>query len=1110
MSQVSTEKNEESVRRSNSLRPPSPTSSIKSENSKQPLEFLEDPMISYRMLEALRKGDENSIAGIWTSWPKEINLPNQPAKKAFTTPLHLAVTGATVEINKFVITNLKGININQQDVDGNTPLHLASKGGRRDVIELLLRFEEMDDTIVNFAGHTAFDLAKNEHVKNYFIARRQEFIAEKTQFLNHHLSQPTQANVTAIVHFFAENKRSKLLDINHRHPTTGSTILHQAVSIGDAKVVSQLLKMGGNVFARDKRGKSPSDLARDENVKDILRRETSSSVVASDPDQLPRLEGQLKKWTNYAGGYKARWFKLENGCLTYYKSEEDTNNAVRGALNLANSQLWIDSSDPQKFEITGRDKTKFALRASMLEEAKMWILAITQSKEYFKKHPDGQLNPTETILPVNHGHQLGNESSSTVTNEVNQIPESSPKKQVSILTRSNSVDSLNYEPPPTEENVTMSINSANTQFDLHSRLLDMLKNSLTSPGTKLEDHLGLISTLNQCLNSLNVLNTDTIQMLQKREEHYRLLYEKESKRNSLWTESLQALAKEHHHLVELYQEQQAQGTKSSKVTANLAGNNSQNAHEDTIETAEGNGMNEDEREEEDEDDEDEFFDLDDQVPMGQERVDDNEIGEDNEENTRAIDEIELEEIQVGEEKVVRAPIKRSYKGYPKDGSFRTGLPKFNSGTQPPAVSLWSVLKNAIGKDLTKISLPVHFNEPSSMLQRMAEDMEYSMLLDLASKQAGDGSERLLWVTAFAMSNYSSTDGRIAKPFNPLLGETFEYARPDRGYRYISEQVSHHPPISACYCESPNYIFYSEVDVKSNFWGKSYELLPQGVCHVYLVSADKKTVEHYTWKKVTTAITNLIVGNPTIEHYGEMEVINHSTKAVCKLNFKPNRWLSSERHVLEGSVVDNKGQQLWSLTGAWNQQLTATRVGGASDNDTTDSFANETTDVPGSKLSNFLANPNCRSTVKLWKRSPPPKEKIPFKLTPFAVTLNEMSPDLEKLLPPTDCRRRPDQRAMEDGLYDLGSEEKNRLEEKQRATRKEREAKLKAALESSPPSEHDRIHKELGYKPVWFEKAIDKDTNEGYWRFNHGYWKLREKAESVDEEPNRWEGVPRIF
>ena len=41
-----------------------------------------------------------------------------------------------------------------------------------------------------------------------------------------------------------------------------------------------------------------------------------------------------------------------------------------------------------------------------------------------------------------------------------------------------------------------------------------------------------------------------------------------------------------------------------------------------------------------------------------------------------------------------------------------------SSDDRPPMSLWAVLKNSIGKDLTKISFPVFFNEPTSMLQRM--------------------------------------------------------------------------------------------------------------------------------------------------------------------------------------------------------------------------------------------------------------------------------------------------------------------------------------------------------------------------------------------------------
>ena len=44
------------------------------------------------------------------------------------------------------------------------------------------------------------------------------------------------------------------------------------------------------------------------------------------------------------------------------------------------------------------------------------------------------------------------------------------------------------------------------------------------------------------------------------------------------------------------------------------------------------------------------------------------------------------------------------------------------------------------------------------------------------------------MAAFAVSGYSSTEGRICKPFNPLLGETYEADYPDKGLRFFSEKV----------------------------------------------------------------------------------------------------------------------------------------------------------------------------------------------------------------------------------------------------------------------------------------------------------------------------------
>jgi hypothetical protein len=110
-----------------------------------------------------------------------------------------------------------------------------------------------------------------------------------------------------------------------------------------------------------------------------------------------------------------------------------------------------------------------------------------------------------------------------------------------------------------------------------------------------------------------------------------------------------------------------------------------------------------------------------------------------------------------------------------------------------AFNLWGIMKNCIGKDLSKIPIPVNFSEPLSMLQRITEELEYSDILDKAAA-CDDQWEQMAYIAAFTISAYSTTATRTNKPFNPLLGETYECDRTDDfGWRSIAEQVSHHPP-----------------------------------------------------------------------------------------------------------------------------------------------------------------------------------------------------------------------------------------------------------------------------------------------------------------------------
>lgn len=171
------------------------------------------------------------------------------------------------------------------------------------------------------------------------------------------------------------------------------------------------------------------------------------------------------------------------------------------------------------------------------------------------------------------------------------------------------------------------------------------------------------------------------------------------------------------------------------------------------------------------------------------------------------------------------------------------------------LNLWSIIKNCIGKDLSKIPMPVNFNEPLSMLQRLTEDFEYAELLDKAA-QCKTTCEQLAYVAAFTISSYSTTANRTGKPFNPLLGETYECDRTDDlGWRCLSEQVSHHPPMAAQFCEGRGWRSWQEFTMTSKFRGKYIQVVPLGNAHVEFTKSGNK----FSWRKVTTTVHNIIVG-----------------------------------------------------------------------------------------------------------------------------------------------------------------------------------------------------------------------------------------------------------
>ena len=67
---------------------------------------------------------------------------------------------------------------------------------------------------------------------------------------------------------------------------------------------------------------------------------------------------------------------------------------------------------------------------------------------------------------------------------------------------------------------------------------------------------------------------------------------------------------------------------------------------------------------------------------------------------------------------------------------------------------------------------------------------------------------------------------------------------------------------------------------------------------------------------------------------------------------------------------------------------------------------------------------------IWASNPKPeKADWQYNFTKFTINLNNLTEDMKKVLPISDSRLRPDQRALENGQFELSADEKHRLEEK---------------------------------------------------------------------------------
>ena len=782
-----------------------------------------------------------------------------------------------------------------------------------------------------------------------------------------------------------------------------------------------------------------------------------------------------------------RWFWSLNNAIQYNKDEakEREKRRTRDAETLR--QAKVDATD--RFPHSSSDDISVSSPRTRAAPSAAPALEVPQR---------GSLRGPESILGEDAGSAYDSYEPSVTGDDLNKTTTNAAATTTADMDDEAYADDVSSHEmqPASKDAFNIIAQSAKLQLDLLARVSGALDAERSkNPNLLISDSnvAQALSTYENAVSSLNGLILDLSKISRDRDAYWQYRLDREADARRMWEESMARVAKEHENMQKSIDESEEKRKRTKRALKEaLEGQSVPGSRPDFAALSSQDHV--------------QFAEALEKVPLDRERrastygrrksigvrdgarrksviaqftdLSDSESGDDDE----FFDAVDAGEVEVvappimspGPTAITAGPVSDLLKAEDertrKQGEIEPSYAGYEDGIRKrlkmdadnrPKISLWGILKSMIGKDMTKMTLPVSFNEPTSLLQRVAEDMEYTDLLDIAADRS-DPTDRLVYVAGFAASEYASTIGRVAKPFNPLLGETYEYVRPDKGYRFFIEQVSHHPPIGAAHAESARWDYYGESSVRSKFYGRSFDINPLGTWFLRLRLGREGPAELYTWKKVTSSVIGIITGNPTVDNYGTMEIKNWNTGEACILDFKPRGWKASSAFQVSGKVMGKDGVTKWSIGGRWNDKIYARHTPGFEDEN-----------VASGKMGHGGSQAN--QAILVWQAHARPSG-IPFNLTPFVVTLNALTDPLRPKLPPTDTRLRPDQRAMEDGEYDFAATEKNRVEEKQRAARRAREAKGEE------------------FKPKWFEKKLDKVTGEEYWETSGQYWKARETGE----------------
>ncbi|XP_017341249.1 oxysterol-binding protein-related protein 5 isoform X1 [Ictalurus punctatus] len=237
--------------------------------------------------------------------------------------------------------------------------------------------------------------------------------------------------------------------------------------------------------------------------------------------------------------------------------------------------------------------------------------------------------------------------------------------------------------------------------------------------------------------------------------------------------------------------------------------------------------------------------------------------------------------------------------------------------------IWTLLKQLRpGMDLSKVVLPTFILEARSFLDKLSDYYYHANLLSQAVTEESPYC-RMKQVLRWYLSGFYKKPKGLKKPYNPILGETFRccwlHPLTDSCTFYISEQVSHHPPISAFYVSNKKdgFIISGSILAKSKFYGNSLSAILDGKARLLFLTRD----EEYVITMPYAHCKGILYGTMSLELGGKITIECEKTNYSSELEFKLKPFLGSSCNVNQVYGKIRLGEDvLATVEGHWDGEV----------------------------------------------------------------------------------------------------------------------------------------------------------------------------------------------